>query len=87
MSSRTQPWAATVMSFDAAPADGELHPRVMTVVRDMVMAEGADEEEATVLLLVIERLRRIQAEKGVPAALVAANAVKDIWLNAPANAQ
>jgi hypothetical protein len=65
---------------DDPPGDGELHPKVMAEVREMVVANGADEEEAAVLLLVLERLRRIQAADGVSAALAAARAVKAIWL-------
>jgi hypothetical protein len=66
----------------AVPTRGRLAGSVMVHLRELVLATGADEEEASVILIVMGRLEEIQRTRGVAAAEAAARAFKALWLEA-----
>jgi hypothetical protein len=64
--------------------DGDERSAAERIIRELVLENGgATEAEAALLLRVLARLRRIEAEEGAAAAEAAARAVRRAWFAEP----
>lgn len=69
-------------SFSHPANDGERPKSASDVIRGLVLAaDGVTEHEASVLMVILNRLDEIETESGMTAAYAAARQVRKAWLD------